>query len=276
MNETEYLEDELFNYGYNLGTIWGEQLSLMFANVPIPDKPVIVKLPLEQLLNFQNQNFSARTSLLMKIGSETVGMGGNSVIAGSAVITCGLSSIGLTSTNNPLAQTYFALSCAFSTTSAATSGMAVLARKCEISEVGLLTETLGGAFLYLGHKAHAAALKAESKPVPRRFRRPLSSYGIYRGNNAAFVMPYRYSAIIEAIPFEQIGRGIGFTLSIYCYGKIIVSGYRYGQKLIVKYKKKKLFKSAKLFTTLIYIRPALCRRRRLNHFVFQSKFHLRL
>ena len=88
MNETEYLERELYMYGYKMGKIWGEELAVMFANVPIPDKPVTVKIPLEQLANFQE--FSAPTSLLMKLGSANTAIGAigsNSVIAGSAVIT---------------------------------------------------------------------------------------------------------------------------------------------------------------------------------------------
>lgn len=102
-----------------------------------------------------------------------------------------MSEIGLTTTTNPTARVFYTLSSSFSCTSAASGSMAVLARKCEIS---LLTESFGAAFLYLylGNKAHAAALKVEGRPIPARFRRPV----------------------------------VGFSISIYCYGRVILRAYR--------------------------------------------------
>ena len=145
-----------------------------------------------------------------------------------------------------------------------------LARKCEISEVALLTEAFGAAFLYLGNQAHAVALKLERKPVPPRFRKPISGFGLYnRRNNVAFInpTPFRCSGIIETIPFEQIGRAVGFSISIYFYGRIILSAYRYGQQLIAKSKNKKFLKATKLFMSLTCIRIQSTKRRRLYHFV---------
>jgi len=209
------------------------------------------------------------TRLIMVLGSENVGMVANTIITGSALVTCGESGLRLSTTTDPTAKVFYALSCGFSGTSAASGSMAVLARKCEISQVAALTEVFGAAFLYLGNQAHATALKLEGKPVPARYRRrPMAGFGLYnRGNNAAFIAPFRCSRIIETIPFEQIGRAVGFSISIYCYGKIILSAYRYGQQLIVKSKKKKFLKSTKLFLSLTYIQLAKRKRRRLYHFV---------
>ena len=208
--------------------------------------------------------------VMMTLGSENFGVMANTCISGSAVITCGMSGIGLTTITDPTAKGFYALSCLCSGTSAATGGMAVLARKCEISEVALLTEAFGAAFLYLGNQAHAVALKLERKPVPPRFRRPISGFGLYnRRNNVAFInpTPFRCSGIIETIPFEQIGRAVGFSISIYFYGRIILSAYRYGQQLIAKSKNKKFLKATKLFMSLTCIRIQSTKRRRLYHFV---------
>jgi hypothetical protein len=258
------LESKLYRYGEEIGRLWGKELTQIFENIGIPDQPVILKLPIEKLATYKN--FSMSTRLLMTVGSENFGVMGNTIISGSAVVTCGMSGIGLTTTTNPTAKAFYAMSCAFSGTSAASGSMAVLARKCEISEVALLTESFGAAFLYLGNKAHAAALKVEGKPVPAGFRRPVSAFGLYnRRNNVAFITPFRCSQIIKTIPFEQIGRTVGFSISIYCYGRIILSAYRYGQQLIVKSKNQKFLKSTKLFISLLSIQSV--KRRRLYHFV---------
>ena len=262
------LEDELYNYGVFIGRAWGKELAAMFENVEIPDRPLRVILPLEKLATYNY--YATPTRVMMALGSENAGVIGNSFISGSAVVTCGLSGIGLTTTNDPLAKTFYALSCACSSTSAASGGMAALARKCEISEVALLTEFFGASFLFLGNKAHAQALKAEGRAVPRRFRRPISGFGLYnRQNNMAFISPtsFRCSGIIETIPFEQIGRAVGFSISIYFYGRIILSAYRYGQQLIAKSKNKKFLKATKLFMSLTCIRIQSTKRRRLYHFV---------
>ena len=258
------LESKLYEYKEHIGRLWNKELTEIFENLEIPDQPVILKLPIEKLATYKN--FSMKTRIMLALGSENFGVMGNTVISGSAVVTCGMSGISLTTTTNPTAKAFYALSCVFSSTSAASDSMAVIASKCEISEVALLTESFGAAFLYLGNQAHGAALKVEGRRVPPRFRKPVSGFGLYnRRNNVAFITPFRCSRIIEAIPFEQIGRTIGFSLSIYFYGRIIISAYRYGQQLIVKSKNKKILKSTKLFISLIRIQST--KRTRLYHFV---------
>jgi len=89
----------------------------------------------------------------------------------------------------------------------------------------------------------------------------------------AFVGSYNYNSYspsVEAIPFEQIGRTVGFGLSIFLYVRIGMSTYRFGKRLYKKYKikssKQLLLKQAKFFTTLVYITPALCKRRKIYYF----------
>lgn len=270
----ENLDAELFLYGLKIGKAWGNELTEYYRDKLIPDEPVILQLPIEKLGDYTK--FSKPIRGLMLLGSENFGVVGNSLISGSAVITCGLSGIGLTTTNSPTAKGFYALSCAFSGTAATTGSMSVLARKCEISEVAMLTEVVGAAFLFLGNKAHAAALRIEGRPVPARFRRAAPSFGLYNPrNNAAFIMPFRSSRIIEGIPFEKIGKTVGFSISIYCYGRIIITGYRYGQQLIGNYRKKKLLerkkknllKASKLLISSIYTNKAVWKRKKLYYFV---------
>ncbi len=267
----EKFESELYEYGKQLGLIWGQELSEIFKNREIPAQPILIKLPIEKIAMYTKFSMPMQKRLYMTLGSESLGVAGNTIITGSAVLTCGLSGIACSATSNPTAQGFYGMSCVFSTVSAVSGSATVLACKCEISEVALLTETFGAAFLYLENKAHAAALRVEGKPVPARYRRPLAGFGLYnRRNNVGFITPFRSSRIIETIPFEQIGRTVGFSVSIYCYGRILLSGYRYGQQLIVKYKKnknKKFLKSTKLFTSLISVYIQSAKRRRLYHFV---------
>lgn len=187
-----------------------------------------------------------------------------SAIVGSRIITFGLSRIGISTTTEPTAKGFYTMSCLLSGTAATTGDMAAIARKCEISEIALLTEAFGAAFLFLGNKAHAAALKVDGRRVPYRFRKPAPGFGSYnRRNTGAFIMPMPSSRLIKAIPFEQIGRSVGFAFSVYCYGKIIIKLYRYGHQLIISRRNKKFSNKLKHFICLIYIQTAFSNHRKL-------------
>lgn len=261
-------ESELYQFGLRIGRVWGKELSEFFKDREIPSKPVVVELLVDQLATYEN--FSTSTRMIMAAGTENFGVLCNTGITTAGAVTCGLSSLNLARTNSPTARVFYAMSCAFSAGATGFGGSSVLARKCEVSELAFLSEAFGIAFLVLGNKAHAAALVVEGRPVPARFRRPVAQFGLFnRGNNAAFVMPFKCSSVIAAIPFEKIGRTVGFSISIYCYGRILLSAYRYGQQLVIAYKKKKFLKSNKVVTLTRFIlsQSVFWKRRRLYLFV---------
>ena len=66
---------------------------------------------------------------------------------------------GLKSTINSVAKGFYAASIAFSSGAVASGGVAVMTGMCQVSEVALLSEVIGGAFLWLGELAHAQALR---------------------------------------------------------------------------------------------------------------------
>ena len=60
------------------------------------------------------------------------------------------------------------------------------------------------------------------------------------------------SQLIKKIPFETIGRGVGLVITVYTYSKITIKVYRYYQRLIIRYKKRKFQKAVKVLTCLTY------------------------
>ena len=76
------------------------------------------------------------------------------------------------------------------------------------------------------------------------------------------------SETISKIPFQQIGEIVGWGLTAYGYYKIVITGYRYSQKLITKYKKNCLkielknvlvIKQAKFVVISLYRIPSVSR-----------------
>lgn len=72
----------------------------------------------------------------------------------------------------------------------------------------------------------------------RNLRRKLSRSNNNGNGNISYIMPgnaINFSEIIVSIPFEKIGRAVGFSLTIYGYYRMTIMGYRYSQKLIAKF-----------------------------------------
>jgi len=228
-------------------------------------------------------------SLFMKLGAPESSTMVNSMITGTGAITAGYSALRLKVTTNPTAKGFYAASIAFSSGAVASGGVAVLTRMCKVSEVALLSEVMGGAFLWLGEMAHAQALRAEGKPIPPHLqkwaKRRIPLRRTFDNNqNLSFVMPGNFhgmsaiglSDIIECIPFETIGKIVGVGLTAYGYYKIVVTSYRYSQKLITKFKehqqnKLKKYRSTLLHRQINFLVISICnrpsvRRRLLNNY----------
>lgn len=85
------------------------------------------------------------------------------------------------------------------------------------------------------------ALQLEGKPIPpklKHFIDPSIRPPAYNPDSLGFVIPNAIvsSNVIAAIPFEQIGRVVGFGFSVYSYSKVVIIAYRYGQQFLSKYK----------------------------------------
>ena len=190
--------------------------------------------------------FELRYSIIT--GRENLYLVGNSVIVCAGAYTGGRSAVNYGLTNSSTAKAFYAASAVFSAAAVTNGGMAIMANVGSISRAGVLTEALGIAFMRIGELAHVAALQAEGKPIPQHLeyvkkwsrkhvRRP------YRNNGSlGFIMPGSgdfsfLSETISKIPFKQIGQLVGLSLTFYGYYKIVVTGYRYSQKLAYKFKR---------------------------------------
>ena len=221
----------------------------------------------------------------MQTGREDFYVLANGAVTGAGVVTAGVSALRLSTTNSQAAKGFYATSILFASGAAVSGGFAVMTRMCKISEVAVLSEVMGGAFLYLGETAHAAALKAEGKDIPLHLReklkrKPFSRPFGYSDRNLSFVTPcsftgipsMRLSQVIEIIPFEKIGKVVGVGLSVYGYYKVVTTGYHYGQILISKYNarriKKKLYVCANFLITNFDSKIAELDRKRLTIYRF--------
>jgi hypothetical protein len=247
------VKDEMLKIMERVGSDAGENLAELYKIGEITSgQQVKVVLPIG---NFQSSRTPLLTRAIVKIGSEEWADSMNLGIAGCGLYTGGSSAIYLSQATDFKAKNCYRLSIFCSGCAVVAGSGAVLARTCQISKIALVSEMWGYAFLKLGNEAQRLAVKIESQTVPTRQRRPIA-FGLYTGTgrNSAFITSSNMSAsnLIARIPFQQIGQAVGFAISIYAYRKIIIIVYRYGKRLILGYKKRKLRRAAKLFTALIY------------------------
>ena len=260
----------------------------------VPGLPPTIQIGYDTLENIEgatdelyNILLSIRTSLLS--GQENVSMVGNTVITGAGIYTGGRSALGFMATDSPAAKGCYGMSFMCSAAAVASGGTAVMAKACTLSREGLLAESCSYAFMKLGELAHVAALHAEGKPIPPHLqhyiknlkpRKPMRGSG-YGNNYMGFIVPggeFKFSEIIEKIPFQKIGEVVGLGFTVYGYYRIVLVGYRYSQKLITKYKenrkkiklKNQVFVQAKTLVVFLYSRP-LVRRNPLIHRFIISK-----
>ena len=219
----------------------------MWENGQISDSGARIVIMAEEIRNIK-PSVPGVTKLFAEFGTPEVGTIGNGVIICAGTYTGGKSAVAYGLTNSPTAKGFYAASAVFSAAAVTNGGMAIMANVGSISRAGVLTEALGIAFMRIGELAHVAALQAEGKPIPQHLeyvkkwsrkhvRRP------YRNNGSlGFIMPGSgdfsfLSETISKIPFKQIGQLVGLSLTFYGYYKIVVTGYRYSQKLAYKFKR---------------------------------------
>ena len=260
------------------GVAMGNELSALIAQGNLnPNKPIELIISAEEIRKISPNfdNLPLVPSFFMKLGEPESSLVVNSLITGSGVVTAGWSAIRLSVTRDPIAKGCYCASIVFSSGAVASGSMAVISRMCKISEVAILSEIVGGAFLCLGEMAQAQALKAEGKPIPARLQKwakPRIPFrqSAYSNQNLGFIMPggmshTGLSDIIEHIPFEKIGKVVGISLTAYGYYKIVIISYHYGQKIIRKlkeYRQNKLieYRSTSLHRRIHFLAISLCNR----------------
>jgi len=240
-NYSNEVINEIIRIAQKQGLEYGEILQKALESGAItPGQSVNLLIPIG---NVKPENFSFLTRAALAFGTPTAGMVSNTGIVGMGVYTGGVSILQYGMTTDRNAKILYALSAACSSSAILSGGVAVASRTCQISGTAVVSEGFGIAFLHLGNHAHVAALQLEGKPVPPRLksyinpkRRPLT----FRTDGLGFIMPRSISSsVLERIPFQKIGKGVGFTLAVYSYSRMIIVAYRYGQQFLSKYKKQR-------------------------------------
>jgi hypothetical protein len=167
----------------------------------------------------------------LKLKPCEFGYASNSVVVLASIYSGGTSCVSIFSTTNPTARFFYALSVLFSTTAMGASGSAVIAKRCEVSSIGICTEAIGLACLKLGNQARLIAEQAEGKSILRKPRRRLDF--LRRNNhNAGFIMPG--DNLNTDILSQKVLTGLAITFTLYGYGKFLIKSYKYGQKFYRK------------------------------------------
>jgi len=287
INETDVeVVNELIHGLRQYGVQLGERTKYLFEHSPTLGKNVNVLIMASDIEKLR-PHLPAQTRFIMKLGTPAAGITGNTLIMGAGVYTGGRSAINFSLTNSATARSCYAMSLMCSTFAVVSGGGAVLAKACNLSNYGLVSEGCGYTFMKLGEMAHVAALHAEGKPIPphlqsRNFRPPKLSRGsAYDGKYTGFVMPgggFGLSEIIEKIPFQKVGQVVGIAITAYSYYKIVIVGYRYSQKLITKYKENrkqikfenKVFVQARYLAVSFYPRPFVQKYLLMNRFIINN------
>lgn len=211
----------------------------------------------------------------VKIGVENVYLLGNTGLLTIGLTTAGVSALHFTYAKDRTAKVLYGLSFICSSTGFVAGTSAAVGRLCHFSKTAAVGDAFGVSFLYMGQKAEELARQIEGRPVskpgnPRfgRNRKPLLPPNTYSNKGVGFVMPgamdnVAVSSAIAKIPFEKIGRIVGYTISIYVYGKLIIKIYRYSQQLITKYKRQKIVKAARFLTASMYRSPSFRKQKRI-------------
>ena len=164
---------------------------------------------------------------------------------GTAIVGVGSTAYATTcilQAKNPVSKTFYILgaSCsAMGTCMSAYSGLS--GNSCSYNFGGLFAIGSGTMITFIGKRCVDTADFLEGKKKNRRW------FGIPRGGSA-IQLSYRYRngdtiaftlpAYLQRVPYGKIFTGTMFVLTIYGYGKLIVSFYRYGQQLVSRPKNK--------------------------------------
>lgn len=288
-NETDIeVVKELAHGLYQYGVGLGEKAKYLLEQGIVSDKEIKIMVMAPDIAKL-TPRLPFEAQVFMQLGTSSAKITGNTVIMGCGIYTGGRSALGFTATNSRAAKGCYAMSVMCSTVAVASGGTAVMAKACTLSKQGLLAESCGYAFMKLGEFAHAAALHAEGKPIPPQFQKYLKYFqppkpipgSAYAGKYMGFVMPgngFEFSEIIEKIPFQKIGQVVGVGFTVYGYYRIVVTGYRYSQKLITKYKenrKKIKFKNevpvqANFLAVSLYSTPSVHKNLLINRFIINN------
>jgi len=140
-----------------------------------------------------------------------------------------------------------------SSTAAISGTIKAFGSACGISYVAMCGDAFGTSFLFLGNRARDLGHLAQGKSKMtsfnpfhnlrnRSFRRASLSKGsssLAFLTNSSWSSDTSFSRIISAIPLQKIILVGGSILTVYAYGKFIISTYRNSQKLVSKFIVKK-------------------------------------
>lgn len=250
-NYSQGVVDEVLRIASEQGKLYGAALkeAVEKGDYAVGQR-VNLLVPLGEI---KTERFSLLTRATLAAGSPAAGVACNSVIVGLGVYTGGSSALQFGISTDPKAKALYATSVAFSASAIISGSFAVASRTCHISGTAAISEAWGFALMKLGNKAHVTALQLEGKPIPPKLQHlvdPSIRPPGYNTNGMGFIMPNAVlsSNIIAAIPFEHIGRAIGFGLAVYSYSKVVILAYRYGQQFLSKYRSDRTDRAFRLFS----------------------------
>ena len=270
--QIDSVTEELFRIMDEVGSEAGATLMKLYQEGKIaPGRDVIVQQPIP---DFRINSDSLLTRTFLLLGDEDKCKTGNMLLSGCGGGILGYSALRYSHTTDPFAKRCYAASMLCGGVGLTSGAAAAVAAACRLSKPAIAADICGAFLLAVGSEAQRFAEKLEGRPS--RGRRPMV-YGGWRGwgsrSDSAFILPSS-SQVISTIPFEKIGRVVGYGLTIYTYSRISITVYRYGKQLIIRYrnqkKNEKLKEATKLLIRLTYMKSRTNRTNRVYQFAVVS------
>lgn len=145
---------------------------------------------LEVMINFFDEldlEYPLYAQVLAKLDSPECQTMGNFGLAPGGCCLAGLSGMNYAKTNSRLARICYGASMVCSKTATVAGTVSGFGHGCGISTVAMLSDTFGGAFLFLGNRAQDVGLWVDKKPKFQNPFRRRSSLGFHKG--VSFISP---------------------------------------------------------------------------------------
>ena len=235
LHKTE-INDLLEYLAYNDGVKIGKRIAskITAGRLKIPPN-VILELEINKFSRFESPMVD---KILYTVGSSSAMALGNTGLAiGGVAIVLMSGKNYLEAKNNPTKVCYI-LSIICSGTGMVSSTISVYCNKCGLNKTGMLGDGFEGLFLKAGNYMNKVGETVEGKRKRNIFcpgswttRRPVPKIGAgYKGLSfvpAGCYPTVSFQKLIFNIPYEKIFLVGGTVLTIYSYGKLIISVYNY-------------------------------------------------
>nr|WAK84813.1 hypothetical protein [Amicula sp. isolate GU52X-4 cfCalB7] len=247
LTETEKI---MLGIAYNEGKKIGK-----YINNEISSGRLKVNESLEIIIDGFEQPFTLPRShkILAEFSHPSVAIAGNAVLVGGGILLSAKSITNCLQTQNRVARVCYVISTCCSSAAAVSGVVTSFSENCGISQIAIMGDCLGGGFLYAGNVARDCGKVLEGKKkianpfrnlrsrLPGRSKRVPKRY--FPDRRVPFCPPCSVNfSILDNLPIEKIIVIGGCAITVYTYGKLLISVYKYGKQKAINFIAKRRLK----------------------------------